>query len=253
MSQTVEPGAGGVKPGMSTGMKWLVGCAVVAVVFVVICAAISAVGVWFGKKVYDKAIGQYEQQGYAKVMASGPEYAVNETVKGKTLYVGANVKIMAGSDADLAILGQFAEIHGKVNGNVNFMGDTITIAEDGEVTGDVDVTAKTVNVLGTVDGNVTGKMGNLSQQGKVLKGQAAPESTEGAPGAEVESTETTTSTAPSGAVVMTFAANEVAAQSTACGATLAPSVESTSPSVQSTATAEAAPAVTGAKPARAKG
>jgi hypothetical protein len=253
MSQTVNAGTPGVKPGMSTGTKWLIGCAVAALAFVILCVAIGGIGAWFVKKKYNEFVGQYEKQGYAKVMAVGQDFTVGEPIKAKTLYIGQSVRIMAGSEADLALFCQVAEIHGKVSGTIHFTGQSITIDKDAEVTGDLDVTAQIVNVNGVVDGNVTGKMQSLNQQGQILKGQPPAASTEAPPApAEVQSTEPAASAAPSTATIMTLAADEVSVQSTCCGATLSPAIDSTRPSMESTAAAPAA-AVTGARPARAKG
>ena len=177
------------KAGLSTGTKVAIGCGVVLVVCVVGCLALAIGGGLFFKHKIEAFTKTYVDQGYHKV--EGAQLTVSDKVTEKTLYQCQSVAIMAGSDADLAILAPEATIYGKVNGDVHFMGTRITIEKDAEITGSLDVTAQTVNVYGAVDGSVTGIKQILNNQGRIGPATSAPQPQSAAPAPSAPAAEST--------------------------------------------------------------
>jgi len=88
---------------------------------------------------------------------------VNETIGTPTFYLGQHVKILSDSKSDIAIMAQLAEIYGKIEGNVYFCGQLLTIQPIANIEGNLDVKAQLINMYGEVNGEITGSYETLDE------------------------------------------------------------------------------------------
>ena len=72
------------------------------------------------------------------------------------------VRLHDGSDADLALICQMAEISGTVKGDIAFVGQMLLIKKDAVVEGDINVeNGQVITVQGTVKGEIKGNYQQL--------------------------------------------------------------------------------------------
>jgi len=135
--------------------KWALGCGIGCAVIIVLVIGGSIGGYFYVKGKLKAVTSEFTKLGFqAKEMAQIIDE--RDPISKKTLYIGQVVKIFSDSSTDIAIVAQTAEIHGKINGNVYFRGQVLTILPKGEVTGDVDVWAQVVKNQGKIGGQVKG-------------------------------------------------------------------------------------------------
>jgi hypothetical protein len=154
--------------GLSAGAKTAIGCGAVAfLLMVVICGGI----VWVGYLAVDKAqevvqqviqelekqteafAVRFEAQGFDRV--KGQMVEVTKDVERPTVYTAQVFRLEADSAADLAVMAQVAEINGTINGDLHFLGQSLTIHPDAVITGNLHVQmAQVVDNRGTVEGEV---------------------------------------------------------------------------------------------------
>lgn len=154
--------------GLSSGAKTAIGCAAVAfVVMTLICGGI----VWVGYLAVDKAgevfqqvvkelekqteafAARFEAEGYERVR--GQVVKVTTDVEKPTVYTVQVFELDADSAADLAVMAQVAEIKGTIDGDLHFLGQTLTIHPDAVITGDLHVQlAQVIDNRGTVQGEI---------------------------------------------------------------------------------------------------
>jgi hypothetical protein len=164
--------------GLSGGAKVAIGCGAVAFLFmVVICGGI----VWMWAIVLDRAPAviqqaeeaalrvmkeaeklamqseafaeRFEAEGYVRV--TGQVLAVTQDIEQPTVYTVQVFQLNADSAADLAVAAQVAEIHGRIDGDLHFLGQSLIIHPDAVITGNLHVqTAEVVDNRGTVEGEV---------------------------------------------------------------------------------------------------
>ena len=73
---------------------------------------------------------------------------------------------LAGANADIAILGGDAVLHGEYSGNVFFLGRNFDLAEDGLIKGNLEITgARHVTLRGVVEGSLSGAWDRLFSKG----------------------------------------------------------------------------------------
>lgn len=135
--------------------RWLIRIALILSVL----AVLLGVGAWAGFRYFEgKAQGfvaEFEAQGYSKV--EGKRVFTKEEIPEKRVYLAEFCRIGAGSSSDLAIVGQIAEVHGTVNGDLSFWGQTLLIKEDAVITGNLNAPWCQLIILdGRVDGNISG-------------------------------------------------------------------------------------------------
>jgi len=148
-----------------------IGCLVI----IVIMSVFGFFAYKLGKKMYDgfmSQITQFEEQGYKRV--DGQVITVSEVVTEPTVYVGQSARIEKGSERGLAIFCQTASIEGKVNGNVYFMGQILTIEPNSEITGNLNVAAQQVNIFGKLQGELQGTYQVLNRDDEESEPAAEP-------------------------------------------------------------------------------
>ncbi len=157
---------GGVKK--SKKKKWLLGCGIGCLVMVILFAAVAGVGGYYAYKYamgkVDAWSSEFEQKGYEKVI--GQQLVIDKPISQKMLFVGQNVKIIADCNADIAIIAQIAEIHGRAAGDVSFRGQILTVEPNAVIEGDLDVKAQAVEIYGTVKGQIAGQYQSLKRNGQ---------------------------------------------------------------------------------------
>jgi hypothetical protein len=154
--------------GLSSGAKVAIGCAAVAfLAMALICGGI----VWVGYLAVDKAqevvqqvveelekqteafAARFEAEGYERVR--GQVVNVTSDIEKPTVYTVQVFQLNANSAADLAVMAQVAEIKGRIEGDLHFLGQQLTIHPEAVITGDLHVQmAQVVDNRGTVEGEV---------------------------------------------------------------------------------------------------
>ena len=156
------------KAGLSCVVTGLVGCGVVAMLLLVL----GGVGVYFGVRVFSQEMNDFvepfEQKGYRRVTAQ--VHVEEKAVEESTVYVLQVLRLEDGANADIAIMAQVAEIHGTVDGDIDFFGQVLEIKPGAVVKGNIRAKgAQVIKVSGTVEGKVTGIYQRLDTSGgKVL-------------------------------------------------------------------------------------
>jgi hypothetical protein len=184
--------------GLSSGAKTAIGCGAVAFLFmVVICGGI----VWVGYLAVDKAqvlvqqvveelekqteafAVRFEAEGYERV--KGQVVEVTSDVERPTVYTAQVFRLNADSAADLAVMAQVAEINGRIDGDLHFLGQSLTIHPDAVITGDLRVQmAQVVDNRGKIEGEVI----EDERLDINLPGPIMPPGTKPAPGDVIETT-----------------------------------------------------------------
>lgn len=131
-----------------------------------------------------KTVKVFKNKGYRHVEAH--IYNSSETVEQKTLYECQILSLNADSEEDIAIVSQSASLSGTIKGDVDFYGQSLTIAKDAVIEGDLNVGFAQIVVLkGKVKGSVSGTykliQGEENVEGEVIrKGQSESSSTNAA-------------------------------------------------------------------------
>ena len=122
-------------------------------------AALLAFGGWAGFRYFaGKAEGhveRFEEQGYKRIEAR--QSTVDQDFDEKRVYYGEYCRIRGDCSTDLALVSQVAEVHGKVDGDLFFWGQTLLIKRDAVITGNLDAPwAQFIVIDGRVDGEISG-------------------------------------------------------------------------------------------------
>ncbi len=116
----------------------------------------------------DDFISKYIEQGYQKVSELDAEVT---SIDKDTLYTLQVLDLKSDVVANLALLSQTATLHGDINGNVDFCGQTLTIKEDAVIHGDLNLEfAQLVIIEGQVEGKLTGEYHSLEGADNVKGG-----------------------------------------------------------------------------------
>ena len=153
MTDQIPPSVQAPGPGKPTSTKWLIGCGIGCLGLILIAAIFVAVSVYFARDLMKQVTAEFEELGYKKV--AGQVIEVHQETTEPTLYVGQMVKLTAGAKADVAIVGQAAEIHGTINGNLFFRGQVLRVMPGAVITGNLDVQAQVLENEGSVQGEIT--------------------------------------------------------------------------------------------------
>jgi len=135
-------------------MKVLIGCGVGCLVMIVLLVVLLIVLYKVGMSYYNEWVDEFAEQGYRQVM--GQTIEVTDPVTEKTLFTAQMVKLIADSQTDVAIIAQGAEVHGRIEGDLHFRGQAITIEPNAVIEGDLEVQAQAVVIHGRVLGQITG-------------------------------------------------------------------------------------------------
>ena len=133
---------------------------VVGVLLVVgVCVVIWAFRGWLNR---NDPTYEYTQRGYRRVV----NMMVNEsgTINEDRVYT-CNVASFSGDiDANLAVIGNSCDIDGFVNGDLDFIGNMLTIGPDAVIKGDLNVKlANFVNIHGRVEGDINGTVNFMNR------------------------------------------------------------------------------------------
>lgn len=120
--------SGGTKIGLGCG------CAIVLVI-VALCAGVIGIAWYFFGKV-EKFAQEFEAQGYRRVETQSS--VISDPVAESTVFVGQNVTLNQGADADIAFAGQMLQIKGTVRGDLAFIGQMLELMPGAVVEGDID-------------------------------------------------------------------------------------------------------------------
>jgi hypothetical protein len=187
--------------GLSSGAKTAIGCGAVAFVFVALLCGGIIWGVYLAMdkaqelveqvvqeigKQADNFAARFEAEGYERV--TGQVVNVTKDIEKPTVYTVQVFQLNANSAADLAVLAQTAEIKGRIDGDLHFLGQTLTIHPDAVITGNLHVQAQMVDNRGTVEGEVLEE--ELS--GLNLPESLQPPGTKPSPGDVIESSDEAT-------------------------------------------------------------
>ena len=107
---------------------------------------------------------RFEREGYKVVTQRIMD--VREPITEPTLFFGQDVRVRKGGTRGLAFLCQSAEIDGRVEGNVHFVGQFLTVHPGAVLEKDLDVKGQVITVFGTVRGNITGTYQVLHRPGR---------------------------------------------------------------------------------------
>lgn len=123
----------------------------------------------------DQLTQEYTDKGYVK--QSGQFVDVRDTPSEPTVYFGQVVTINEKIPVDIAIVAQVATIKADVNGNVDFMGQSLTIGPDAVLHSDLHIKGgQAVIIQGNVLGKITGNYQSLIYKGKTYReGESVPE------------------------------------------------------------------------------
>jgi hypothetical protein len=88
----------------------------------------------------------------------GQTFSIQKDITEPTFYDAQTVNLLAGSTADLYIKAQSCEVHGVIDGNLTFRGQTLTIQPNAVIKGNLDVEAQVLKRYGKVMGNTDGKV-----------------------------------------------------------------------------------------------
>jgi hypothetical protein len=160
--------------GLPTAAKVAIGCSIAFVLMIVLVCGGGFFVLRWGINQFSGFAKEFENRGY--VSRTGQVIEVTEPITEPTVFVGQMVRIRTSADADISISAQVAEIYGTVAGNIDFLGQNLKIMPGATVKGDVRIrAAQVVQVLGTVEGEITGTYQSLQ---RAPEQPATPESPE---------------------------------------------------------------------------
>jgi hypothetical protein len=103
---------------------------------------------------YPSLTERLREQGYEVVR--GQYLECKDPIESRTVFLGQNVVLHAGSSRGIAILAQTAEIHATVEGNVYFFGQQLIVGSNAELKHNLHVVADRVVKQGQVNGELRG-------------------------------------------------------------------------------------------------
>ena len=153
------------KRGCSPIAAVLVGCGTVFLLGIVGLGVAGFLGYRWASNQVEQFTSEFEEKGYEQVM--GQLVEETDPIDSSRVYVAQMVIIRDEVNADLAIMAQSAEIHGTVAGDIDFMGQVLTIKPGAVVKGDIrSKAAQQISVQGSVEGTVTGSYQILERADK---------------------------------------------------------------------------------------
>ena len=122
----------------------------------------------------DQVVAKYEAEGYTAHY--GPWILTDQPVTEKTLFACQVLELSNDVKEDIAILSQAATIKGTVEGDIEFMGQALTIAKGAVVKGNIhSKLAQLITIDGTVEGKLTGGYQLLQGASRVNGGAGNPD------------------------------------------------------------------------------
>ncbi len=175
MATMENQGANAALPGngekkMSTGAKVALGCGCGCLVLVGLLVGGGAVGYHYAMAWVDEQVQPFEQRGFERV--TGQQLLITSAPSKPTVYVGQIIKITCDCDVEIAIVGQMAEIHGKMSKKVYFRGQMLVIQPQAKLLQGLDYKAQVVQKFGKIKGEITG-------EGQLIDPQSQPKQAPG--------------------------------------------------------------------------
>ena len=117
----------------------------------------------------DSSVQQFLDRGFEKTDLGTDGEA--HSISGKRLVADKNVRVELDFEDDLAIVAQTAFVGGTLEKNLEFSGQKLTIGKDAVVKGDIQLNAaQTVEILGTVEGQLSGSYQKIVGKANVTGG-----------------------------------------------------------------------------------
>lgn len=143
------------------GMKWFFGCGCGCVIILILLIALFAAAVFYIKGLVGDWKEEFKELGFERTVQS-QMLTISKDVTEPTLFMGQVVTITGNITTNVAIIAQTGEISSTIDGTVYFRGQVLRITESAVLKKDLDVYCQIVNVIGTVEGDITGTYQVLS-------------------------------------------------------------------------------------------
>lgn len=140
---------------MPMSAKVGIGCGIGCLIIIILAILAGVGGYFFIKNKIDQMENELKAKGFEEVI-EGQMLQVSDRVEGLKLYKGQVVQLTGDTATNVAILAQYAEIHGRVNGRVYFRGQILAIMPEAVIEHGLDVKAQVIQNAGTVNGEITG-------------------------------------------------------------------------------------------------
>lgn len=150
------------KKKMGTGAKVAIGCGSGCLGMILLVAIAIGVAAFYVKGLIDEYETELQSYGFETVQ-SAQVIQVTEPITEPVLLKGQTVIIQADCTTDVAVLAQLCEVHGKIEGNLYFRGQIITLKSGSEITGNADVKAQVLVNSGEVTGEITGEFQEVDE------------------------------------------------------------------------------------------
>lgn len=110
----------------------------------------------------EKFARHFESKGYRRIVSQ--VLKIEDPITEPTIFFGQRIEIDAGANADIVLIGQRASISSTVVGNVEFIGQVLTVKKGGSIDGDLNSLMKDEESIfrprlkneGKVTGNISG-------------------------------------------------------------------------------------------------
>ncbi len=161
MINETTPAADPLNPQPAKQNKWIWGCGIGCLGFIIIAILAIASGTWYFLSLVNDMEDELIAQGLTK--QSGQFIEVKDPITEPQYFKGQIVMIRNGSDAPIGLLCQMAELRGEFHQPVTFRGQILTIHKDAVLHQGLDVTAQLVERVGKVEGEITGSFQALTE------------------------------------------------------------------------------------------
>jgi hypothetical protein len=143
-------------PPRSRRRRWWLGCGCGCLIIVLLALLAAGLGVRMFWSYVQGYANELQAMGYERRI-EGQAVEVTQPIAEQTLLFGQVVKVGAGSTTNIAIIAQLAEIDGRVQGDIRFLGQILMIKEGAVVTGNIYVKgAQAIDLHGSVEGEIEG-------------------------------------------------------------------------------------------------
>jgi hypothetical protein len=138
------------------------GCLAIIVLFIIF----SFLAVRWEVRHMKDLTADFEKRGFTVLRAPSPEKPldITEKVTRPTLYIGQEVTLIHGADAEIAIMAARASLHGTFKDKVYYRGGgELSVAADAELLKGLDAQARKIDLAGSVRGEITGRIDELGK------------------------------------------------------------------------------------------
>jgi hypothetical protein len=137
-----------------------IGCLAIIVLFIIF----SFLVVRWGVKHFKDMTDEFEKRGFIVVRSTTPEetLTITEKVTKPTLFIGQEVHILQGADAEVAMMSAKGSLHGIFTEKVYYRGGgELFLAKDAQLLNGIDAQAKKIDLSGRVQGEITGRIDEM--------------------------------------------------------------------------------------------